>query len=911
MTSSPTVSATMGVMNPLLGKLATLMGDEYRKLKGVRKQASFLMRELGAMKAALEKLEVMEVLDPLAKNWRDHVREMSYDMENCIDDFMRQFGGADAKAGLIKKTAQRLKTLRERHRIAEQMEELKALALEANERRMRYKIDNCVDSSSGVVPVDPPISAIYKEAAGLVGIDGPREELVSWLIDTEKQLKVVSVVGFGGLGKTTLAKQVYNKIGGQFERKAFVSVSQRPDMTSLLCGLQLKLGMEESSHIREVQDIIDRLREHLTHKRYLIVVDDLWDQSAWNIISCAFPEDGNGSRVIVTTRLGDVAFHACLHDRECIYQMNPLQEQDSRSLFYNRVFGSEDSCPQQFKEVSAEILKKCGGLPLAIITIASLLASRQARSRSEWESIRDSLSSKFATKPTLEEMRSILNLSYMHLPLYLRACFLYLGMYPEDRKISKVDLVRQWVAEGFVSNLHGSNLEDAAKSYFHELINRGMIQPEDTICGEVLSCSIHDMMLDLILSKCGEDNFIRVAYDYKDMAQWDGCNYRVRRLSLKLSAGSATSETIATSLTQIRSFAWFGESKYTPPLSEFKYLRVLLFDFPDYREMVVDRTAAGQLFQLRYLKVSAASGSIELPTEIHGPVHLETIDIDCRMAQNIPSDIVMLHRLSHFILPRDTGLPNGIGNMKSLRTLRCYCMGKSSLDDIEGLGELTNLRELTLTKSYKFDMVKAGVEALVSSIGKLCDLKFLYLACNLEHYVDLLDSISDPPLRMENLRLGGWPFYKVPKWIGDLHCLHRLSLCVERLRTDGVHVLGQLPSLMYLSLKVLCIPQDNAVIICTGSFPVLECLALRSRDDDATACMGFEAGAMPKLRRLVLGVHDRWGGGSAMPVGMVQLLSLEQIHVDNMSSIHDDHDVESAFRNAAQVHPRCPHVTIY
>nr|UBY07247.1 NBS-LRR disease resistance protein [Dasypyrum villosum] len=871
MTSAPTVSATMGVMNPLLSKLATLMGDEYRKLKGVRKQASFLMRELGAMRAALEKLELMDVLGPLAKNWRDHVREMSYDMENCIDDFMRQFGGSDAKAGLIKQTARRLKTLRERHRIADQMEELKALALEANERRMRYKIDDCVDSSSSVVPVDPRISAIYKEAAGLVGIDGPREELVSWLIDTEKKLKVVSIVGFGGLGKTTLARQV-------------------PDMTSLLCGLQLKLGMEESSHIREVQDIIDRLREHLKHKRYLIVVDDLWDQSAWNIISCAFPEDGNGSRVIVTTRLGD---------------------QDSRSLFYNRVFRSEDGCPPQFKEVSAEILKKCGGLPLAIITIASLLASRQARSRSEWESIRDSLSAKFATKPTLEEMRSILNLSYMHLPLYLRACFLYLGMYPEDRKISKVDLVRQWVAEGFVSNLHGSSLEDAAKSYFHELINRGMIQPEDTICGEVFSCSIHDMMLDLILSKCGEDNFIRVAYDYKDMAQRDGCNYRVRRLSLKLSADSATSGTIATSLTQIRSFAWFGESKYTPPLSEFKYLRVLLFEFPDYREMVVDLTAAGQLFQLRYLKVSAASGSIELPTEIHGLVHLETIDMDCRTAQNIPSDIVMLHRLSHLILPRDTGLPNGIGNMKSLRTLRCYCMGKSSLDDIEGLGELTNLRELTLTKSYKFDMVKAGVEALVSSIANLCDLKFLYLACNLQHYVDLLDSISDPPLRMENLRLGGWPFYKVPKWIGDLHCLHRLSLCVERLRTDGVHVLGQLPSLVYLSLKVLCIPQDSAVIICTGSFPVLECLALRSRDDDATACMGFEAGAMPKLRRLVLGVHDRWCGGSAMPAGMVHLLSLEQIHVDNMSSVHDDCDVESAFRNAAQVHPRCPPVTIY
>ena len=133
------VSATTGVLNPLLGKLSQLLGEEYKKLKGVRKQASFLKDELSAMNAALEKLEFMEKLEPGTKDWRDHVREMSYDMENCIDDFMQDIGGADAKMGFIKKTAKRLKTLRKRHHIAHRMEELKVLALEANERRMRYK----------------------------------------------------------------------------------------------------------------------------------------------------------------------------------------------------------------------------------------------------------------------------------------------------------------------------------------------------------------------------------------------------------------------------------------------------------------------------------------------------------------------------------------------------------------------------------------------------------------------------------------------------------------------------------------------------------------------------------------------------------------------------------------------------
>jgi hypothetical protein len=132
----------------------------------------------------------------------------------------------------------------------------------------RYKIDDCISSTSGSIPVDPRVSAIYKEAAGLVGIDGPKKDLASWLTDTQKKLKVVSIVGFGGLGKTTLAKQVYDEIGGQFSCKAFVSVSQRPDMIRLLSGLQLKLGLKKSSRDCEVQDIIGSLREHLTHERY-------------------------------------------------------------------------------------------------------------------------------------------------------------------------------------------------------------------------------------------------------------------------------------------------------------------------------------------------------------------------------------------------------------------------------------------------------------------------------------------------------------------------------------------------------------------------------------------------------------------------------------------------------------------
>ncbi|VAH23833.1 unnamed protein product [Triticum turgidum subsp. durum] len=562
------VTVVSGVMNPLIGKLTTLMGDEYNKFKGVKKQASFLQEELSAMNAALQKLELMDgELDPNIKDWRDHVREMSYDMENCIDDFIRQSRADDAKRSFIKNTARRIKKMRDRLRIAHQMEELKTVAIEANARRQRYKVDDW-KPASGSVDVDPRLRAVYQEADSLIGIDGPREEVVTRLMDTQKNLKVVSIVGFGGLGKTTLAKQVYDKIGLQFDCKAFFSVSQRPDMTELLNNLQYKLGMKkpDTSHTRKVDDIIEEIR-------YLIVVDDVWDESAWNIIKCVFPEEGNGSRVIVTTRVEVVAGAACQNDREGIYKLEPLSEENSRMLLLNRVFGSVHGCPPQLADIMAEILSKCHGLPLAVITVGNLLAS-QERSRKGWESIRDSLGAHSATNPTLEEMKSILNLSYMHLPAHLRACFLYLGMYPEDREILRDDLVRQWKAEGLlVDSLHVQDLEVVGRNYFNELINRSMVQPCHTQYGEVLSCRVHDIMLDLILSKCDEDNFISVAYNYNDMARLHGNKYKVRRLSVSSVAGRGATyaPTIDICLSQVRSFTLFWTR--LPSLLLFKYLR--------------------------------------------------------------------------------------------------------------------------------------------------------------------------------------------------------------------------------------------------------------------------------------------------------------------------------------------------
>jgi hypothetical protein len=429
------------------------------------------------------------------------------------------------------------------------------------------------------------------------------------------------------------------------------------------------------------------------------------------------------------------------------------------------------------------------------------------------------------------------------------------------------------------------------------------------------------MMLDLILSKSTEDNFISVAYDYEDMSRLHNCKYKVRRLSLQSSVGDALSETLATSMSQVRSYAQFGEAhymyKYTPPLSQFKYVSVLLFKFPFECDMTVDITTIGRLFVLRYLNVYAPLAKLLLPTEIQGLAHLETLDLDCDFAPSFPSDITRLVNLFNLRLPPGASLPKGIENMKSVRTLHCSSISESSLKDIKGLSELTNLKELKLGRIFGQGLTVEQADALVSSIGMLPDLRHLFLECRIEcdGYYYQLDSLPNPPLRLEVLKMIAWPCSRVPKWFGELSCLRVLRMHVLHLSSDEVHVLGELPSLVEASFNVLDVSQDK-VLVGAGSFPVLEQVWFRSKGD-VCASLSFEAGSMPKLQRLDLDLGwKEWRG--ATPVGMECLPCLEHIYVElydtgiesskNWQDVRAD--VESSFKSAASVHPRHPSVEI-
>lgn len=199
--------------------------------------------------------------------------------------------------------------------------------------------------------------------------------------------------------------------------------------------------------------------------------------------------------------------------------MEPLKQKAGEELFVKKVFGSMGTCPDGLKDAMGKILKKCGGLPLAIVRIANILASyNSVESVEMWMRVSNSISTQMENHPTLEGMRQVITLSYGYLPHHLKACMMYLSIFPEDYVIAKDRLLYRWIAEGLVAEKRGLTLFEAAEEYFNELISRNMIQIEKLLVLRSYgngtgayteeACRVHDMMLEVVVSMSQEANFV-------------------------------------------------------------------------------------------------------------------------------------------------------------------------------------------------------------------------------------------------------------------------------------------------------------------------------------------------------------------------------------------------------------------
>lgn len=265
-----------------------MLAGEYKLLKEAKGEIMFLKAELESMRVFLERMsDVEEEADKQAKCWAEEVRDLSYDIEDNIDDFMlRVECETDSKPhgfkGFIERSINLLTTINTRHKIGKELQGLKRRVIEVSERRMRYKVEDTVSKPNSTA-IDMRLLALYADTAGLVGINEPRDELIKVMLDQDDvcahQLKVLSVVGFGGFGKTTLANQIYRKLEGQFQCQAFVSVSEKPNIRKILRNILSQAGYVAPDHQTNMEtwdedQLISTLRRFLADKRYFIVIDD-------------------------------------------------------------------------------------------------------------------------------------------------------------------------------------------------------------------------------------------------------------------------------------------------------------------------------------------------------------------------------------------------------------------------------------------------------------------------------------------------------------------------------------------------------------------------------------------------------------------------------------------------------------
>ncbi|VAI02986.1 disease resistance protein RGA5 isoform X4 [Triticum aestivum] len=917
------MSSSLGAMGPLLRKLHALLAPDYRLPKPLKHGIELLKEDLEELSADLLEQSMADTPNHKAVYWMDEVRELSYEAEDCIDDMMLRHTGDGAKTRPVRshrvsrvKVSRLFKSIKPRTRVSK-IAELRTLVLEASERRERYHLDDCASSSSRVFTGHNRVPGLYGQLTGfLVGVDDLKIKLTKWLTeDADQQLKVMCIDGPAGVGKTTLAKQLYRELGEQFDCWAFVRASRMSDTKRLLGDILSQVQRcRLPSYSCEVQNLIDNLMKYLQDKRYFIVIDDLWETTTWDIVKSAFPDGKNYSRIITTAETDSVALECCGYQSDNILKMKPLGSHASAELFFSIVFGSEHRCPDQLKEVSDRIIRKCGGLPLATICIAGLLASQMDNSEL-WHHLQKCLCSKLSTSPTLEEMlKEVLNLSYSSLPYYLKTCLLYLTMYPEGYTMWKVDLLKQWISEGFITAKEEKEVEEMADSYFYELVNRGMIQPEQINHNdEVYSCTMHHTVRDLIMYKSKEEDFI-TSIDYSKAIT--GNSNMVRRLSLHFSSAKYATKPSGVILSQSRSLFFFGLLRCLPSDVEFKLLRVLTLEFwgNQYGHTSLNLTRICSLVHLRYLKISCDM-IVELPAQMQGLRYMETLEINARIS-SVPLDIIDLPGLLHLSLRDERNLPDGIGRIRSLRTLQYFDLGNNSEDNVLSLCGLMNLQYLHLTYStvQSDEHLKRNMVALASSVIKLVNLKSVILApgaLSTAIYHDVLSSVSSPPVFLQGLqRLDLLPpicmFSRVPKDIGAVRKLCYLSLVVRELRRNDIDSITGLPALTVLSLYVRQPPAES-IIFNNGVFPALKYFKYMC----GVLCLVFQEGALPNVHRLKLGFNARKGQQyDVLLAGIQHLINLKKIDgIIGAAKGAEEPDrgaAESAFKDTIHKHSRFP-----
>ncbi|KAH0642831.1 hypothetical protein KY289_033805 [Solanum tuberosum] len=606
------------------------------------------------------------------------------------------------------------------------------------------------------------------------GRDKEKDEIVKILINNvsdAQELSVLPILGMGGLGKTTLAQMVFNDqtVTEHLYPKIWICVSNDFDEKRLIKAIIESIEGKSLSDM-DLAPLQKKLQELLNGKRYLLVLDDVWneDQQKWDNLRAVLKVGASGASVLTTTRLEKVgSIMGTLQP----YELSNLSQEDCWLLLMQRAFGYQEEINPNLVAIGMEIVKKCGGVPLAAKTLGGIL--RFKRKEREWEHVRDS---EIWNLPQDESsILPALRLSYHHLPLDLRQCFVYCAVFPKDTEMKKEELIAFWMAHGFLLSKGNLELEDVGNEVWNELYLRSFFQEIKVKSGKTYF-SMHDLIHDMATSLF--------------TASTSGSNIREINVkgyySHKMSIGFAK-----------------VVSSYSPSLlKRFVSLRVLNLSNLKLGQLP---SSIGDLVHLRYLNLSSNSMR-SLPKQLCKLQNLQTLDLqDCLPLRCLPkqtSKLVSLQNLllDHYLLK---SMPPRIGSLTCLKTLDCFVVGEKKGYQLGELGSLNLYGSIEITH---LERVKNDKDAKKANLSAKANLHSLSMRWDKPYgyeseEVKVIEALKPHP-NLKFLEITGFRGIHLPEWMNHSVLKNIVSIVINNCRNClCLPPFGDLPCLESLKLS--------------------------------------------------------------------------------------------------------------
>ncbi|CAO2148087.1 unnamed protein product [Urochloa humidicola] len=869
--------AAVGVLIGKLGVALTKVAVAYSSSL-LCKEASALKGLIGEIRKAKGELELMKAYLHDAEKFKDtnettgifvkKIRDSAFRIEDVIDEFMYKLE-YDKHGGFWGKVKKRIQHVKVWHRLALELHNINSDLEDDAKKRGLYALP-VMESSDHHAGFTNQTSCFTREE-DLVGIEGNAAKLKGWLVNDleERNSKITTVWGMGGVGKTTLVDHVYKVVKVHFDASAWVTVSKSYQADDLIKKIAKEFGISTDSSNMDMRKVVAVIRNHLEGKRFILVLDDIWEQDLCiNNIMEVFPTNCI-SRFVLTSRNFGVA---SLASSNCTIKLKPLGENNSWKLFCKVAFRNNDEkrCPSELQDLAAKFLHKCQGLPIAIACIGRLLSFRTL-AYPVWETVYKELESH--SNNAIQSVDTILKVSFEDLPYELKNCFLHCAIFPEDYQMTRRRLIRHWITSGFIKEKENKTLEQVAEGYLSDLVNRSLLQVvKKNESGRVKYCRMHDVIRHLAIDKAAKECF-GIVYEGHETFRAHG----TRRISIQSTNIALSNQFGAPNLRAVYFFTCSVDIGFLRPILASSTLLSTL-DLQG-TEIKILPNEVFSMFNLRFLGLRDTKIEI-LPEAIGRLQNLEVLDTAHTYLLSLPKNVAKLIKLRYlyatvevtegcFIRRRGVKVPRGIRNLIGLHVLQNVKASSETLFDVAALTELRKLGVDDVTSEHS--------KSLHSALMNMSNLVSLVIKTSNENEVLPLKELCLPETLSKLGLTGQLEKKRMPRILSSwLHLknLTRLYLTFSKLDEKSFPNLMVLQNLCFLALfkaydgKTLCFSEQ--------SFPRLRELHISGapklnqfeiEKDALGSLVTLWFSACPELKRL--------------PYGIEYLTSLDELYMRN------------------------------